>query len=90
MKDFNIKKNSLIVLMLTILVLFWILKDNLPEVIVDIANTNYLLLFLAIFVYFLSYIFDSLSYYYIVKQYSDDYTVTKAFRLNILTHFFTK
>lgn len=88
MKDFNIKKNSLIVLILTILVLFWILKDNLPEVIVDIANTNYLLLFLAIFVYFLSYIFDSLSYYYIVKQYSDDYTVTKAFRLNILTHFF--
>ena len=40
MKDFNIKKNSLIVLMLTILVLFWILKDNLPEVIVDIVETG--------------------------------------------------
>ena len=88
LKSFNVKKNSFIVLLLTILILVFVLKDNFAEVIKDIYTTNYLLLFIAIFIFFLSYLFDSLSFYYVVKQYKKDYTVNKAMRLNILTHFF--
>ena len=88
MKKLNIKRNSIIVLLLTILLLFLILKDDFGEVVKDILSTNYLLLFIALFVYLVSYICDSMSYYYIVKQYREDYTVPKALRLNILTHFF--
>lgn len=88
MKNFNIKKNSLIVLILTMIVLFFILKDNLPEVIEDLKNTNILIIIGVLGIYFLSYFFDTLSYYYVVKQYKEDYTLKKAMRLNILTHFF--
>ena len=88
MKKLNIKRNSIIVLLLTILLLFFILKDDFGEVVKDILSTNYLLLFIALFVYLVSYICDSMSYYYIVKQYREDYTIPKALRLNILTHFF--
>lgn len=88
MKNFNVKKNSLIVFILTILILVFVLKDNFKEVIIDIYHANYLLVFIAIIVFLLAYFFDSLSYYYVVKQYKEDYTVKKAMRLNILTHFF--
>ena len=87
-KNFNVKKNSLIVLLLTILILAFILKDNFKEVMIDIYNANYLLIFIAIILCLLSYLFDSLSFYYVVKQYKKDYTIKKALRLNILTHFF--
>ncbi len=88
MKGFNFKKNSIIVLLLTLVLLIFILKDNFVEVVNDICNTNILLLLLAIIVYLLSYFFDSLSYYYVVKQYKSNYTIKKALRLNILTRFF--
>ncbi len=88
LKNFNIKKNSIIVLLITILLLFLVLKDNFLEVIEDVKNTNYLLFFMVILIFIFSYIFDSLSFYVVVKQYKKDYKVSKAFRLNILTHFF--
>ena len=88
MEQNKIRKNSIIVLFLTIIILYFILKDNLNEVIHDIGNTNYFLLLIALGVYMLSYVFDALSYYYVVKQYKKDYVPKKAFRLNLLTHFF--
>ena len=88
MEQNKIRKNSIIVLFLTIIILYFILKDNLNEVIHDIGNTNYFLLLIALGVYMLSYVFDALSYYYVVKQYKKDYFPKKAFRLNLLTHFF--
>ena len=88
MKELNVKRNSFIVLFLTCLLLFLILRKDFKEVIEDLINTNYLLLFVTIIVYFISYICDALSYYFIVKQYQNDYTIPKALRLNILTHFF--
>lgn len=88
LKELNVKRNSIIVLLLTIFVIFLLLRNDFNEVLEDVLNTNYLLLFLAICVYIISYLFDALSYYFIVKQYKDDYTIPKALRLNILTHFF--
>ena len=82
MEQNKIRKNSIIVLFLTIIILYFILKDNLNEVIHDIGNTNYFLLLIALGVYMLSYVFDALSYYYVVKQYKKDYVPKKAFRLN--------
>lgn len=88
MEQNKIRKNSFIVLVLTIILLYFIIKDNYKEVILDLGRTSIPLLFVALLVYFISYIFDSLSYYYIVKQYHEEYTLPKAMRLNILTHFF--
>ena len=84
----KIRKNTLIVLLLTIVLLYFILKDNFVEVVTDLGKTSIPLLIVTLFVYFISYFFDSLSYYFVVKQYKEDYTIPKALRLNILTHFF--
>lgn len=82
------KLNKIIMLIVTIFLLIFLLKDNFNETIKSIIEANKLWLLLAIVIYIISVIFDALSYYFIVKQYNDKYTIKKAFRLNILTKFF--
>ena len=84
----KVKRNSLVVLLLTIILLIFMLKDNFNETINSLTSVNISFLIIAILLFILSYICDALSYYYVVKQYKSDYTVRKAFRLNILTKFF--
>lgn len=84
----KVRRNSLIVLALTILLLFFLLRKDLPITLKAILSANKWLLIVAVFIFGISYIFDAFSYYFIVKQYKKDYSLKSAFRLNILTKFF--
>ena len=84
----KIRRNSIIVLILTILILAYLLRKDLPETIRYITQTNIPLLLLAILLFIFSWFFDSLSYYIIIKQYKKKYKLKNALKLNMLTKFF--
>ena len=84
----KVRRNSILVLILTIGILVYILHGNFTETIKYASQTNILLLIIAMLLFVISWIFDSLSYYFIIKQFKDDYKIKQALRLNILTKFF--
>jgi len=84
----KVKRNSIIVFILTLVLLYILLKDNFPTTIKYLKTANLFILLGALILFAISYVFDALSYYFVVKQYKNDYTIKKAFRLNILTKFF--
>ena len=84
----KVKRNSIIVFILTLVLLYILLKDNFSTTIKYLKTANLFILLGALILFAVSYVFDALSYYFVVKQYKNDYTIKKAFRLNILTKFF--
>ena len=49
----NIKKNSIILLLITLIVLFLVLKDSASEIFVTLSKINIFYLLIAILLYFL-------------------------------------
>ncbi|MBR4618856.1 MAG: flippase-like domain-containing protein [Bacilli bacterium] len=84
----KIKKNSIIILILTLVLLFFMLRHDYKNIAYWLVNCNKLYLILAIVVYFISVIIDSTSFYMIIKQYSNSYKFKDTLSLNIMTKFF--
>src|SRR5574344_1666723 len=84
----NIKRNSLIVGIVTILVLIFILKDNFDDIVNNLVNANIWWILLTILVYLIYFIFDQLAIYKIVKQYNEDINFNFIIYLGIITKFF--
>lgn len=80
--------NFVIIITITILVLYISLKDNFIEIINSISNMNLYLFLLAIIIY-IGYLFGkSIVMQIIVKNFKEDYTLKKSFRMGIETNFF--
>ena len=69
----NTKRNSVIILVITILVLVYILKDNFIPIVETLKQANLLWLFVTLVLFVLYFIFDQLSLHNIIKQYSKDF-----------------
>ena len=82
------KRNSIIILIITILVLCYILKDDYQIIISTLKQANLLWLLVTIILYFIYFIFDQLSLHNIIKQYSKDFKFQFSMYLGIITKFF--
>jgi len=84
----NIKSKSLIVLLITIGMLFLILKDDFTNIIDILKTVNPFWIIIAITVSFIGTFIQSISFKLIINQHKEDFSLLKTFRLNIITNFF--
>lgn len=80
--------NITIFVVITLLVLYWLLKDNFHEVVDGILNANIVWLLIAIFFIFGYWFFKSLIFYNFTRKFNKEYKFTKAFKLQLMTNFF--
>lgn len=83
----GIKKNTFILLMITITVLFLILKDNLKEIIQVISTMNYFFVLIAILFFLLSIILKAYITYKTVND-NKKISLLEAIKHNLITQFF--
>lgn len=84
----NIKKNSFILLSITLVVLICILKDDLPDILETLKNANLVWLLAAVICFFLSLAFEAKAYQDIIKGYQFEYSFKKSYRMLLITKFF--
>ena len=84
----KIRKNSILILILTLLLLFFMLRHDYKNIMYWLVNCNKIYLLLAIIVYFISVVIDSFSFHLIIKQYSKSYSFKDTLNLNVMTKFF--
>lgn len=83
----NFKRNSIILLLITILILFILLKDNLLEIIETLSKINIFYLLIAIILYFIYIITKAYIIYKCVDE-KDKLSFKEAIKHNIITQFF--
>jgi len=84
----NIKKNSIILIIITMLVIFFVLKDNFNTIIALLTGANILWLLVALLAEFLFIFLKSLAFYQLILSYEEDYSLFKSFKLLVITKFF--
>ena len=82
------KRNGIIILIITLLVLGFILKDDYHIIISTLKQANLLWFLVTVLLYFVYFIFDQLSLHNIIKQYSKDFKFQFSMYLGIITKFF--
>lgn len=80
--------NFLILVVITVLVLYFSLKDNYYEIINTIKNMNILFLVLALIVYLSYILIKSIIMKIVVKYFNKDYRLKQSIKMNIETNFF--
>lgn len=83
----SIKRNSLILLIITIIVLFALLKDNLGSIVVTLSKINIFYLLVAILLYF-GYVISKAYIIYKSVNEKDKLSFKEAIKHNIITQFF--
>lgn len=84
----NKKFNFILIVLLTILVLYFSLKDNFFETIKQIKDLNFIWLIVA-FILLLGYwLFSSISMKLITKKFQKNIKMSKIFKINVITQFF--
>jgi hypothetical protein len=83
----NIKKNSYLLLIITVIVLFLILKDNINTTIHLLTNLNIIYILLAVILVFLSIALKGYANYLIVND-SNKISIKEAIKHNLITQFF--
>lgn len=86
MKD--LKKDGIILGIITAVILFIILKDDFSNVIELLLKANLLWIIAAILMEALTITFQALSFYQIVKSYKSNYRFSSVLKLMIVTKFF--
>lgn len=84
----KIIKNSFLVLIITFLVLFFMLRKDYKLILNAIIDSNKLYLLLALLFYFISFFIDSFSFYMIIRNYTKKYSYSSTLKLNMMTKFF--
>jgi len=82
------KINIVVLIIITILVLYFSLKDNFKEVVNQILTMNYIYLLIAFIFLFIFLIFKSLSMYSFCKKINKEFKFIQAIQLVLRTQFF--
>ncbi|MBQ6476907.1 MAG: flippase-like domain-containing protein [Bacilli bacterium] len=85
----KLKKNSIFILLLTVVVLIFILKDNFLEIMSLLLGCNIWWLLVAIIMYIIYFIFDQLSLWNIILQFRKDIKFRFVIYLGIINKFFS-
>ncbi|MDO4996273.1 MAG: lysylphosphatidylglycerol synthase transmembrane domain-containing protein [Bacilli bacterium] len=83
----NIKKNTIVLLGLTIIILVVLLKDDYKEIVNALTSMNILYILLAIFFFFL-YIFFKAYTFYITVDDKEKISLKESYKHQIITQFF--
>ena len=83
----SIKKNTILILLITIIVIYAILKDNLHEIVATILEMNYFYVIIAIILYFASLSIKAYVAYKCVNN-KEKLTIRESIKHNIITQFF--
>lgn len=84
----NLKGKSLLVLLLTIFMLCYILRNDFFDVLSIIKTANLLWIIIAIVIYYFGIFIETISLKLIINEYNNNYSLLDAFKLNIITKFF--
>ncbi len=84
----KVKKNTIFLLLITIVVMYFVLRNDFDEIIAALSNMNYLWLFIAILSYFGYIVFKSLVLHMIVTEEGGKYTFIRSLKHNLITQFF--
>lgn len=84
----NIRKHSFILLLITIGILFFILKDNFSEIVSILLKMNIWYILVSILLIILYWVFKAMSKFFIVKEYSKNIKFETIFKQTIITKFF--
>lgn len=84
----NFRKNSIILLLITGVVLYFILKDDFPNIVNTLFTANIPLLIFAVFLQCAFIFFGTLAFHQIVKSYKKDYPFKRSLKLTVMTSFF--
>ena len=84
----KMKVNGMVLALITMLVLFFVLKDNFLDVMAVIGNANWLWLVFAFLIMLAHSTLQSLSLHNIILEYHPKYKFTRTLQLILITHFF--
>ncbi len=84
----KVKKNTVFLLLITVVVLFFVLKDDFNEIVDAIIGMNYFWLLVAIIAYVGYIFFKSLVLHMIVTEEGGNYTFGRSIKHNLITQFF--
>lgn len=82
------KKNAIVLLLVSFLVLFFVLKDDFDQIVKTLFTMNPMFLIIAVIGILLYIFFKSLALYSTVKNEVEGYTLWKAVKHNMITQFF--
>lgn len=84
----NLKKHSFILLFVTLLVLYLVLKDNFSQIMGLLLSMKLGYLLLAVIFIFLSWVFKSIAMYIVARHYSKSIKGFNIFKQIVITQFF--
>lgn len=82
----NLKKNTLLLLLITLIVLYFILKDDFHNIMNSLQNVDFIYILVAIAFYFLSLVFRGYSNYLIIND-KKKVSLLEAIKLNTIIQF---
>lgn len=83
----RIKKNIILLFIITIIILYFILKDEYESILSALLNSNLVYVFLMIIVMFMAEFIKSISLYLITKSSKKNYEFKNSLRLELETNF---
>ncbi len=84
----NIKKNGIILSIITILVLVLVIKDDFSSILQLFQNANIFWIFLAVLMQAGLLFFETLAFHQILKSYKKNYLFRNTLKLDLITKFF--
>ena len=84
----NLRKNSILLLLITAVVVGFVLKDDFPDIMKALMNSNLLYLFIALCIFAVGLLFEAKAYQEIIEEYNHSYTLMQAYKMLIITKFF--
>lgn len=82
------KISELILIVLSIIVIYLLVRKNFNEILESIVNANFMWIFVAIILYFLYLLFQAIPFYYFAKIYDKNIKFSFFIYLMIVTNFF--
>ncbi len=84
----SLKKNSIILLIITVVVLVCVLKDDFGNIVNTLSGANYGWIIIALLCFFVGIGFEAKAYQEIIQGYEYEYTFKKSYRMLLITKFF--
>ena len=88
MKLKNSKLNTIIIFILTIIILFFLLRKDFFDVLSYIINSNYIYLFCALLTFFISFLFEQITLYLLTININDKIKFRSILKIGAITKFF--
>ncbi len=85
----NVKRNSIIILIITIVVLYFVLKDNFKQTLEILVSANQWLILLTLLIYGVFLFLEAYIFYMVAREYKKDYSFLKSFSINMINKFFS-